>query len=141
MQARLINGLSWFVALELFLFAPFKFYPGGILEWPSYAEKFVRWGYPSWFAFVIGGAELLSAVLLITPRRRFLGAVLFGFILIGGVTTHIVNHDSIGDSVSAPIHLVLTMIIALAHWPADWRDPFARSGKAVSRSVPEARPS
>src|SRR5262249_53669754 len=88
---RILTGLSWFVAFELFLFAPFKFYPGGLFGYPSYAEKFVYWGYPAWFAMVIGGAELLAAVLLVTRRQRFLGAVLLVFILIGAIATHIIN--------------------------------------------------
>jgi uncharacterized membrane protein YphA (DoxX/SURF4 family) len=129
---RILTGLSWFVAFELFLFAPFKFYPGGLFDYPSYAEKFVNWGYPAWFAIVIGGAELLSAVLLLMPSRRFLGAVLLVFILTGAVATHIINKDTIGDSIAAPIHLVLGLVVALAYWPADWRDPFRRRAAAVS---------
>src|SRR5262245_41864599 len=97
---RILTGLSWFVAFELFLFAPFKFYPGGLIGYPSYAVKFVNWGYPAWFAMVIGGAELLAAVLLVLPRRRFLGAVLLVFVLIGAVATHIVHKDTLGDSMA-----------------------------------------
>jgi hypothetical protein len=123
---RFAAGLSWFVAVELFLFAPFKFYPGGLFGQPSYATKFVRWGYPAWFAMVIGAAEIFAAVMLIRPRRRFLGAVILVLVLTGAVTTHIINHDSIGDSLAAPMHLVFAAIIALANWPAHWMDPLER---------------
>jgi len=122
-RRRSLAALCWFVAVELFVFAPFKFYPGGVFGYPSYPEKFARWGYPSWFSFVVGGLEILAAVLLVHPRRRFLGAVILLFVLTGGVTTHIINHDSISDSVAAPVHLVLAAIVALATWPRDWRDP------------------
>jgi uncharacterized membrane protein YphA (DoxX/SURF4 family) len=134
---RLPTGLSWFIALELFLFAPFKFYPRGILGYPSYPEKFVHWGYPAWFSFVVGGGELLAAMMLVIPRRRFLGAVLLMFILTGAVATHIINHDSLADSVSAPVHLVLAGVVALACWPADWREPLAlsRRGPGSERSA------
>src|SRR5262245_1981231 len=124
-QRRLLSGVSWFIALELFLFAPLKFYPGGLFGYPSYAEKFVNWGYPAWFAMVIGGAEILAAVLLLIPRRRFLGATLLMVILIGAVPTHVINRDSLSDSIAAPVHLVLAVIVALACWPADWREPLA----------------
>ncbi len=136
-RRRLPTGLSWFIALELFLFAPFKFYPRGILGYPSYPEKFVHWGYPAWFSFVVGGGELLAAVMLVIPRRRFLGAVLLMFILTGAVATHIINHDSLADSVSAPVHLVLACVVALACWPADWREPLAlgRRGPGSERSA------
>ncbi len=124
---RFLNGLCWFVALELFVFAPFKFYPGGVLNYPSYPEKFVHWGYPAWFSMVVGGLELLAAVLLLFPRRRFLGAVLLVLILTGAVPTHIINRDTLSDSLAAPIHLVFAAIVALANWPADWRDLFRRN--------------
>jgi uncharacterized membrane protein YphA (DoxX/SURF4 family) len=124
-QRRLLTGLSWFIALELFLFAPFKFYPGGLFGYPSYAEKFVNWGYPAWFAMVIGGAEIVSAVLLLVPRRRFLGAAILTVILIGAIPTHVINRDSLADSVAAPVHLALAVIVALAYWPTDWRESLA----------------
>jgi uncharacterized membrane protein YphA (DoxX/SURF4 family) len=124
-RPRLLTGLCWFIAFELFLFAPFKFYPGGVFGYPSYAVKFVNWGYPAWFAYVVGAAEIVAAILLLLPRRRFLGAVVFAFILTGAVATHIINHDSLADSVSAPVHLILAGIVALATWPADWREPLA----------------
>ena len=120
---RLSTGLCWFIAVEYFFLAPFKFSPVGVLGWPSYFEKFVKWGYPAWFSPVIGASELMAAVLLILPRRRFLGAVMLVAILTGAVTTHIVDHDSLADSIAAPIELVLAVIAALTHWPADWREP------------------
>ncbi len=120
---RLSTGLCWFIAVECFFLAPFKFSPVGVLGWPSYFEKFVKWGYPAWFSPVIGASELVAAVLLILPRRRFLGAVMLVAILTGAVTTHIVDHDSLADSIAAPIELVLAVIAALTHWPADWREP------------------
>ncbi len=122
---RLSTGLCWFIAVEFFFLAPFKFSPVGILGWPSYFEKFVKWGYPAWFSVVIGACELVAAVLLTLPRRRFLGAVMLVAILTGAVTTHIVDHNTLADSIAAPIELVLAGIAALTHWPVDWREPLA----------------
>lgn len=138
-QRRLLIGVCWFIALELFVFAPFKFYPRGVLDYPSYPEKFVDWGYPAWFSFVVGGGELFAAVMLVLPRRRFLGAVVLVVTLIGAVVTHTVNHDSFADSVSAPVHLVLAVIVALAYWPADWREPLALGARETAslRSEPQ----
>jgi hypothetical protein len=45
------------------------------------------------------------------------------FILTGAIATHIINHDTIADSIAAPIHLVFMAIVALGTWPADWREP------------------
>jgi uncharacterized membrane protein YphA (DoxX/SURF4 family) len=121
--SRWIAGLCWFVAVELFLFAPMKLYPGGAFGYLSYFEKFVNWGYPGWFAYVIGSAEIVAAIMLVRPRRRFLGAAIMTFILTGAIATHIINHDTIADSIAAPIHLVFMAIVALGTWPADWREP------------------
>jgi hypothetical protein len=122
---RLSTGLCWFIAVEFFFLAPFKFSPVGVLGWPSYFVKFVHWGYPVWFSAVIGACELIAAILLTLPRRRFLGAVMLVAILTGAVTTHIVDHNTLADSIAAPIELVLAGIAALTHWPADWREPLA----------------
>jgi uncharacterized membrane protein YphA (DoxX/SURF4 family) len=120
---RLSTGLCWFIAVEFFFFAPFKFSPVGVLGYPSYFVKFVAWGYPPWFSVVIGACELVAAVLLTLPRRRFLGAVILVAILTGAVTTHIIDHDMLADHFTAPIELVLAGIAALTQWPADWREP------------------
>jgi uncharacterized membrane protein YphA (DoxX/SURF4 family) len=124
-QRRLSTGLCWFIAIEFFLFAPFKFSPVGVPGNPSYFVKFVHWGYPAWFSVVIGAGEIFAAVLLTLPRRRFLGAVMLVAIMTGAVTTHIVDHDTLANSIAAPIELVLATIAALTQWPADWREPLA----------------
>jgi hypothetical protein len=46
-QRRLVTGLCWFIAVQLFLFGPLKFSPVGFFGYPSHPEKFVGWGYPS----------------------------------------------------------------------------------------------
>jgi uncharacterized membrane protein YphA (DoxX/SURF4 family) len=136
-QQRLLKGLAWFVAVAYLFFAPFKFSPVGVLGYPSYFVKFVQWGYPAWVSPVVGGLEIVGAVLLLLPRRRFLGAVLLVFLMTGAVTTHIVDHDMVADNFSAPVMLVLVSIVALANWPADWKEPLAlgRKGEARARGA------
>jgi uncharacterized membrane protein YphA (DoxX/SURF4 family) len=138
-QRRLVTGLCWFIAVQLFLFGPLKFSPVGFFGYPSYPEKFVAWGYPSWFSFVVGACEIFAGVMLILPRRRFLGAAVMLFILAGAIATHIINHDSLTDSIAAPIIFVLSAIVALATWPADWREPFAFGRRESVRLHPQAR--
>jgi uncharacterized membrane protein YphA (DoxX/SURF4 family) len=132
-QRRALSGLSVFVALEFILIAPFKFFPEGVFGYPPYSERFAEWGYPPWFAIVVGVWEVAAGLLLLFPRRRFLGATIIVFVLTGAVTTHIVNHDPFRDSISASIHLVLAAVIALAYWPADWREPLSL------RAIPSRR--
>jgi hypothetical protein len=132
-QRRLLHGLTWFVAVAYLFFAPFKFSPVGVLGYPSYFVKFVQWGYPAWVSPVVGGVELFAAVLLLLPRRRFLGAGMLVLLMTGAVTTHIVNHNALSDSWAAPVMLVLDSMVALAYWPADWREPLALGRKDEAR--------
>jgi uncharacterized membrane protein YphA (DoxX/SURF4 family) len=113
------------VAVAYLVLAPLKFSPVGILGWPSYYVKFAQWGYPAWVSPVVGGVEIVAAVLLLLPRRRFLGAGMLVLLMTGAVTTHIVDHDMLADNFSSPVMLVLVSIVALANWPADWREPLA----------------
>jgi uncharacterized membrane protein YphA (DoxX/SURF4 family) len=127
------KGLAWCVAVAYLFLAPFKFSPVGVLGWPSYYVKFVQWGYPAWVSPVVGGVEMVAAVLLLLPRRRFLGAGILVLLMTGAVTTHIVDHDMLADNFSSPVMLVLVSILALANWPADWREPLALGRKGDAR--------
>lgn len=122
-RGRILVGLSWLVAFEFVLLAPLKFFPNGALGWPPYPEKFETWGFPSYMSYVVGAGELLAGLLLMFPRRRFLGAVMIAVVLIGATVTHVINHDRLTDSISAPVHLAFAGIIALAYWPAHWWEP------------------
>lgn len=119
---HLATSAYWFVAAS--------FAVGGVLKlWPlptifDYPERFVDWGYPVWFRFVVGALELACAVMFAVPskRFRFLGASVSVLVLTGAVTTHIVNHDPLSESAPAPIVLIMVTVIALANWPTNWRD-------------------
>ncbi|MFF1615443.1 DoxX family protein [Amycolatopsis sp. NPDC058278] len=131
---RLRTAFYWFLAAEFALGAVTKFWPGPTFTGPAYSVKFADWGYPSWFRFVVGAIELVCAVLLVVPGRRprFLAAATLVLLLTAAVTTHIVNHDELYQSVAAPTHLVIMAAIGLANWPADWRDLLRRSPRNLS---------
>jgi uncharacterized membrane protein YphA (DoxX/SURF4 family) len=99
-----------------------KFAPGGTFAGEPYSQKFVEWGYPSWFRFVVGSGEIVGALLLLVPRRRFLGAALLGVILVGAVLTHILNQDPLSQAAMAPTCLALVSIVAWTTRPADRHD-------------------
>jgi hypothetical protein len=119
-----MTGLYWFLAFEFMLGAVTKCWPGDTIFSSAYSTKFVEWGYPSWMRFVVAVLEGAAALLLVIPdkRTRFLGATTLMFVLTGAVTTHIVNHDPAVESWAAPVHLLIMGALALASWPADWRD-------------------
>lgn len=114
------------MALEFAVGGAAKFVPGETFFGPPYSEKFVDWGYPAWFRFVVGAGEIVGAALLVTPRRRFLGASVLVVILVGAVLTHIVNQDPLSESVSAPVHLALAGVVAWASRPATLRSVMTR---------------
>ena len=135
---RLATIAYWVVAAEFAMGAGAKFWSGIGPFGSDYAVKFADWGYPSWFRFVVGAIELVCAVALVLPdrRSRFVGAVGLVLVLDGAVTTHLVNHDPWGESVAAPVHLLIAAVFALANWPSDWRDllPAVRPGARRGRS-------
>jgi uncharacterized membrane protein YphA (DoxX/SURF4 family) len=106
--------LWWLLALSFALGAVAKFLPGDSFFGDPYAVKFEEWGYPSWFRFVVGAGELVAALLLVLPNRRtrLLGCALLVVILVGAVVTHIANTDPLGESVMAPVMLVITGTLA-----------------------------
>ncbi|MEV1179215.1 DoxX family protein [Nonomuraea sp. NPDC049784] len=132
---RLLTLLYWFLAVEFVIGAVTKYWPGPTFFGPAYSVKFADWGYPPYARFAVGAIELICAILLVLPDRRykFLGASTLVLVLTGAVTTHIVNHDPIYESVSAPIHLMIMAIIALATWPAHWLDLFRSHAAFTAR--------
>ena len=126
------TGTRWYhwllVALVVWLVVSFtagavtKFMPGETFFGPSYSVKFEGWGYPSWFRIPVGIGELVAAVALLIPRLRFLAACLLTVITAGALATHLTNNDPIGESISAPVHLVLAVILAIATRPTDWKE-------------------
>ncbi|MFF7995752.1 DoxX family protein [Kitasatospora xanthocidica] len=136
MSKRLMTGLYWFLAFEFALGAVTKYWPGDTVFSSAYSAKFVAWGYPAWMRFVVGALEGAAAVLLVVPdkRTRFLGATTLVFVLTGAVTTHIVDHDPVVENWAAPAHLLVMGALALANWPADWRDLLRASTAPTGRT-------
>ncbi|WP_159850457.1 DoxX family protein [Nocardia sp. CY41] len=109
---------------------------------PAYGVKFVQLGWPHWFRFVVGGIELICALLLMIPSRRtrFWAAGALVLVLTGAVTNQIVMHVPINASLMAPLFLIIVMIVAAANWPADWRELFSAQNAAVARSADTSAP-
>ncbi|MFI7665057.1 DoxX family protein [Nocardia sp. NPDC049526] len=137
---RVRTGLYWFLGFEFFVGFATKFWPGSTFFGPAYSDKFAEWGFHPNMRFVVGGLELIAAVLLVLPRResRFLGAAMLVLVLTGAVTTHLIDDAPFWQGTSAPIHLVIMIVVALANWPADWRDvvpPWGSSASAARGAV------
>src|SRR4029077_12508452 len=90
-----------------------KFFPAA--HWREY---FANWGFPVWFALVIGAAEVSGAVLSWIPRYAVYGAMLLGSIMAGAAVTLQLHRGSPpGWSPRAPImYLVVFAIVAALRW-------------------------
>ncbi|MEU6645684.1 DoxX family protein [Saccharomonospora sp. NPDC046836] len=137
----------WVLAAEFFVGFATKFWPGPTFFGPAYSVKFVDWGFPAWFRFVAGAIELICAILLVIPHKRFrfIGAAGLVFLLTAAVTTHLIDDAALYEEVSAPIHLVIMTMVALANWPADWKDLIHpqrdnRAAPASARGVEHSTP-
>lgn len=121
---RIRTGLYWLLATSFVMGALTKFWPGPTFFGPAYADKFEEWGYPSWFRIVVGSIELVCAVLLLVPgkRFRFIAAAALVLLLVGANTTHIVAGSEIYERTAAPTLMLILTGVALANWPADWKD-------------------
>jgi len=132
---RAINVLAWVLAASFFAGFVTKFMPGDTFFGPAYSLKFVGWGYPSWLRFVVGLGELIGGILLIIPRYRFVGCLLLGVILQGAIVTHVVNANPLGESIAAPMTLLLVVIVAVASSPIRMRHLVTVTEKESPRAI------
>lgn len=72
-------------------------------------DEYARWGYPSWFHYVTAASELLTAILLIFPGTRPLGAVLGVAVMAGAIIT-VLGHREYAHAVPPAIVLTLTAV-------------------------------
>ena len=79
------------------------------------AADFVRFGYATWFLYLIGLIEFAAGIGLIIPKfTRYAALVLFP-VLLGVIGTHLV-HDPVEAMLPAFVLLVLIEIIAWYYW-------------------------
>ena len=90
-------------------------------------EQFVAWGYPSWFRFVVGAAEIAGAIGLLVPRLRFFAATGLVGVMLGAVATHLAN----AEAVAAPIPLVLASLVGTVAWMTRPTWVMARLGRGA----------
>lgn len=61
----------------------------------SAISMFAHWGYPAWFATVIGVLELLGAIGLLIPKTLRFAIIGLTVIMFGAVYTHLANNEGI----------------------------------------------
>ena len=88
-RARTI--ISWVLAAVLAVF--FGLASLGKLT-GAQTEMFEGWGYPGWFALLIGVAELAGAVGLLIPKTTKWAIYGLTAVMIGAVFTHLTNGEA-----------------------------------------------
>lgn len=90
---------------------------------------FVRWGYPAWFASVIGVAEAAGALLLLIPSLASYAAGLLIVIMAGAFYTVTTNETDL-SAVDPVVFAVLLLIVLLGRWRSRLRPGGPSSGTA-----------
>jgi uncharacterized membrane protein YphA (DoxX/SURF4 family) len=83
-----LEGVLWVFAL----FLAWVFIRQGIAKFSDtsgWARAFRVWHFPVWFRVLIGVLETSAAVLLLTTRTAFAGAVIIVVVMIGAMGTHV----------------------------------------------------
>ncbi len=113
MKSKLIA--SWVIAVVLAL-AFFGFGMLKLTSQPMMVANFAGWGFPSWFLYVTGSIEVISAVLLLIPRTALVGAALLVCTMIGALVTHLTHGQA--AMIGAP-GVLLVLLLALV-WLRGW---------------------
>ena len=87
-RAIAIDIVLWVFAL----FLAWVFIRQGLAKFDDasgWARAFRAWHFPVWFRILIGVLETSAAVLLLTRRTAFAGAVIIIVVMLGAMATHI----------------------------------------------------
>lgn len=86
-------------------------------------EGFDGWGYPIWFMYAVGLAEIAGGILILFPRAkvlgatlRFWGALLLAAVMAGAVGTHLAHQEF--EMIMLPlVLLVMSVLLGYAQRP------------------------
>lgn len=87
-RAIAIDVVLWVFAL----FLAWVFIRQGLAKFDDasgWARAFRTWHFPGWFRILIGVLEISAALLLLTRRTAFAGAVIIMVVMLGAMGTHI----------------------------------------------------
>lgn len=73
-------------------------------------EIFAEWGYPAWFALVIGIVETAAAIGLLIPKTTRCAIVVLTVVMLGAIYTHLANGEA-AELARPVIPLVLMWVL------------------------------
>jgi uncharacterized membrane protein YphA (DoxX/SURF4 family) len=83
---------------------------------PPQWHGFVAWGYPAWFAYFIGGLEMLAAILLLVPQVAPYAACTLVAVMLGALYTVLTKANDLGWHAALMQLAVMSAIAALRFW-------------------------
>jgi putative oxidoreductase len=107
----ILDVVLWVFAL----FLAWVFIRQGIAKFSDtsgWARAFRLWHFPGWFRVLIGVAEVVAAVLLLTRRTALAGAIIIIAVMIGAMGTH-VYWGRPGQVTSEMLPLFLATMVAI----------------------------
>jgi len=106
-----LDVILWVFAL----FLAWVFARQGIAKFSDdsgWARAFRAWHFPVWFRLCVGAAETAAALLLLTRRTAFAGAMIIVAVMLGAMGTHIWWGQP-GQVTSEVVPLVLAAAVAI----------------------------
>jgi len=58
-----------------------------------WGSRFLNWGYPTGFHYVVGGVEIISGLALLVPRSRKPAAFSLTVLMAGALGTHLIHRE------------------------------------------------
>lgn len=107
----ILDVVLWVFAL----FLAWVFIRQGIAKFSDtsgWAQAFRQWHFPVWFRVCIGIAETTAAVLLLSRRTAFAGAIIIIAVMLGAMGTHI-YWGRPGQVTSEILPLLLATLVAI----------------------------
>lgn len=77
------------------------------------SRTFMGWGYPAWFALVVGLLEIGGGLLMLGRHSCFYGACLTAMVMFGAFLTHLVHGESMLAVVPLAMMALLFMVAQL----------------------------
>ena len=85
---------------------------GGMKLGGMQVAQFEAWGYPAWFQYLIGVAEVAAGAGFLVKRTRFLAAATAIVIMLGAIYT-VTTNDGVEPTLAVPVvALLLAALVA-----------------------------
>jgi putative oxidoreductase len=74
-------------------------------------EQFINWGYSPSLAVIIGALEIVGAIALLLPRTAGWSALGLMVIMVGAITTHVINDQYLAVIAPSVMFVLLGVVV------------------------------